>query len=131
MKGTTGRGYKVYGSGLLTSHGEIAHAVDSPSVQRYPFQLEWVVNQSFEIDHYQPLLFVLESFEHLFELVGELEAWMRAGQVGQRGAGRTGDERGRREEFPRCFGGRSIADGYGDRCRTESGAPRTVLDGGD
>jgi len=71
----------VYGSGLLSSHGEIAYAVDSPSVQRYPFQLEWVVNQSFEIDRHQPLLFVIDSFEHLFELVGELEAWMRAGKL--------------------------------------------------
>jgi len=81
MKGAGGRGIKVYGSGLLSSHGEIAHAVDSPSVQRYPFQLEWVVNQSFEIDRHQPLLFVIDSFEHLFELVGELEAWMRAGKL--------------------------------------------------
>jgi phenylalanine-4-hydroxylase len=81
MKGTNGGEYKVYGSGLLSSHGEIAHAVDSPSVQRYPFQLEWVVNQSFEIDRHQPLLFSIESFEHLFDLVGDLEAWMRAGKL--------------------------------------------------
>jgi phenylalanine-4-hydroxylase len=72
---------KVYGSGLLSSYGEIAHAIESPDVQRYPFQLEWVINQSFEIDRYQPLLFYVESFEHLFELVGELEAWMKAGRL--------------------------------------------------
>ena len=81
MRARNGVGYKVYGSGLLSSHGEIAHAVDSPAVQRYPFQLEWVVNQSFEIDRRQPLLFYIESFEHLFELVGELEVWMRAGKL--------------------------------------------------
>ncbi len=72
---------KVYGSGLLSSYGEIEHAVESPEVQRYPLQLEWVVNQSFEIDHYQPLLFVVDSFDHLFSLVGELENWMRAGKL--------------------------------------------------
>jgi phenylalanine-4-hydroxylase len=72
---------KVYGSGLLSSYGEIAHSVDSPEVQRYPMQLEWVVNQYFEIDHYQPLLFVVDSFDHLFELVGELERWMREGRL--------------------------------------------------
>jgi phenylalanine-4-hydroxylase len=76
-----GESLKVYGSGLLSSYGEIAHSIDSPDVQRYPFQLEWVINQSFEIDHYQPLLFYVESFEHLFDLVGELEAWMRAGKL--------------------------------------------------
>ena len=50
-------------------------------MQRYPIQLEWVVNQYFEIDHYQPLLFVVDSFEHLFDLVGELEAWMKSGKL--------------------------------------------------
>ena len=72
---------KVYGSGLLSSFGEIAHAIDAPEVQRHPFQIEWVVNQAFEIDHYQPLLFVVESFDHLYALVSELEAWMVAGKL--------------------------------------------------
>src|SRR5688500_9566806 len=58
MRGPAGRGLKVYGSGLLSSKGEISHSIESPEVQRYPIQLEWVVNQSFEIDHYQPLLFI-------------------------------------------------------------------------
>jgi len=81
MRAPDGKGIKVYGSGLLSSHGEIAHSVDSPMVQRYPMQLEWVVNQSFAIDRYQPLLFVVDSFDHLFELVGELERWMREGRL--------------------------------------------------
>src|SRR5687767_3249925 len=72
---------KVYGSGLLSSYGEIAHSIDSPDVQRYPIQLEWVVNQYFEIDHYQPLLFIVDSFDHLFELVGKLEQWMKDGKL--------------------------------------------------
>ena len=74
-------GLKVYGSGLLSSYGEIAHAIDSSEVQRYPIQLEWVINQYFEIDHYQPLLFIVDSFDHLFDLVGELERWMREGRL--------------------------------------------------
>jgi len=80
MKPAGGR-TKVYGSGLLSSYGEIAHSIESSNVQRYPFQLEWVINQSFEIDSYQPLLFHVESFDHLFDLVGELETWMRAGKL--------------------------------------------------
>jgi phenylalanine-4-hydroxylase len=74
-------GLKAYGSGLLSSYGEIAHAIDSPEVQRYPLQLEWAINQSFEIDHYQPLLFIVESFDHLFTLVDRLESWMRMGKL--------------------------------------------------
>jgi len=74
-------GLKVYGSGLLSSYGEIAHAIESPEVQRYPIQLEWAINQSFEIDHYQPLLFIVDSFDHLFGLVDQLESWMKAGKL--------------------------------------------------
>jgi phenylalanine-4-hydroxylase len=70
---------RVYGSGLLSSYGEIAHSVDAPSVQRFPAQVEWIVNQAFEIHHYQPLLFVIEDFEHLFYLVHDLEKRMDAG----------------------------------------------------
>ncbi|HYZ83741.1 MAG TPA: phenylalanine 4-monooxygenase [Bryobacteraceae bacterium] len=74
-------GLKVYGSGLLSSHGEISHSIESPEVQRFPIQLEWAINQAFEIDHYQPLLFVVDSFDHLFDLVGQLERWMREGRL--------------------------------------------------
>jgi phenylalanine-4-hydroxylase len=72
---------KVYGSGLLSSFGEIAHAIESPAVQRSPFQIEWVVNQYFEIDHYQPLLFIVDSFDHLYHLVDELEDWIVHGRL--------------------------------------------------
>lgn len=70
-------GLRVYGSGLLSSYGEIEHAIDSPNVQRYPIQLEWAINQAFEIHHYQPLLFIVDSFDHLFSLVDRLEQWMK------------------------------------------------------
>ena len=82
MRSARGDGsLKVYGSGLLSSFGEIAHAIDGPDVQRFPFQIEWVVNQGFEIHHYQPLLYVVDSFDHLFALVTELEQWMLAGKL--------------------------------------------------
>lgn len=81
MRGPDGKGIKAYGSGLLSSYGELKHSVEAPEVQRYPIQLEWVINQYFEIDKYQPLLFVVDSFEHLFDLVGELEDWMKSGKL--------------------------------------------------
>ncbi len=74
-------GLCVYGSGLLSSSGEIEHAIESPHVQRHPFQLEWVINQSFEIDHFQPLLFVIDSFPHLYAEVERLEQWLLKGQL--------------------------------------------------
>lgn len=74
-------GLRVYGSGLLSSYSEIEHSIESPEVQRYPMQIEWAINQGFEINHYQPLLFIVDSFEHLFSLVDRLEQWMRAGKL--------------------------------------------------
>ena len=76
-----GRGVCAYGSGLLSSYGEIEHAVKSDEVQRHPLQIQWAINQTFEINHYQPLLFVVESFDHLFEMADRLERWMRAGKL--------------------------------------------------
>ena len=81
MRGAKRGEFKAYGSGLLSSHGELAHSIESPVVQRYPLQMEWVVNQHFEIDHFQPLLFIVDSFDHLFSLIGELERWMLAGRL--------------------------------------------------
>jgi phenylalanine-4-hydroxylase len=56
---------KLYGSGLISSEGEGHHSLKSPEVDRRPFNLEKVCNTSFEIDKYQPILYVLESFEQL------------------------------------------------------------------
>ena len=74
-------GLRVYGSGLLSSFGEIEHAVRSPGVQRLPMRIEAAIHQPFEIDHYQPLLYVVDSFDHLYSLVDELERWMKAGKL--------------------------------------------------
>ena len=71
----------VYGSGLLSSSGEIEHAIDSPSVQRPHFQLEWVINQGFAINRFQPLLFIVDSFDHLYDEVDRLEKWLIAGKL--------------------------------------------------
>lgn len=86
----TKHGMRAYGSGLLSSYGELEYCIESPEVQRYPIQIEWVVNQYFEIDHYQPLLFWVESFDHLFSLVDELEMWMKNGKLNNVSGGEPG-----------------------------------------
>lgn len=78
---STPDGIKAYGSGLLSSHGELQHSIESPAVQRYPLQLEWVINQGFEIHHFQPLLFTVEDFAELYQEVGRLIDWMRSGRL--------------------------------------------------
>ena len=68
---------KLYGSGLISSHGEAHHALHAPDgtgegeVERRPFDLDTVCDTAFEIDHYQPILYVLDSFEQLRDAMNE------------------------------------------------------------
>ena len=68
---------KLYGSGLISSHGEAHHCLHAPEgrgegkVERRPFDLDTVCETTFEIDHYQPILYVLESFEQLRDAMVE------------------------------------------------------------
>jgi phenylalanine-4-hydroxylase len=63
---------KVYGSGLISSAGDAANAL-GPSCDRRPFELDAVLAQEFEIDHFQDVLFVVDSFDQLFAAVSEAE----------------------------------------------------------
>ena len=63
---------KIYGSGLISSHGDAANAL-GPKCDRRPFDLDAVINQPFEIDRFQDVLFVVESFEQLFDAVRTIE----------------------------------------------------------
>jgi phenylalanine-4-hydroxylase len=80
MRGAGGA-LKAYGSGLLSSFGELEHAISAPEVDRAPFEIASVVNQPFEIDHYQPRLFVVDGFDHLYALTDELEDWIVQGRL--------------------------------------------------
>ena len=61
---------RIYGSGLVSSAADAANALGDGCVRR-PFVLDEVMSQSFEIDHVQPVLFVIESFEALVETMEE------------------------------------------------------------
>lgn len=77
---------KIYGSGLVSSHGESPYALSGkwetgsrpaePCKARdvaewRPFDLERVCETDFEIDHYQPIYYVLESFEQLRDAMNQ------------------------------------------------------------
>ena len=68
-----GDGPRVYGSGLISSHGDAANAL-GPTCERRPFRLDAVIAQPFAIDHFQPVLFVIPSFDELYRAVEELGA---------------------------------------------------------
>lgn len=59
---------KVYGSGLISSHGDAANALGG-ACDRRPFDLDDVLAQPFEIDRLQDVLFVVDDFAQLFDAV--------------------------------------------------------------
>ncbi len=67
---------RVYGSGLISSHGDAANAL-GPACERRPFVLADVVAQPFAIDRMQDVLFVVDDFAKLFAAVDELGAALR------------------------------------------------------
>ena len=71
---------RIYGSGLISSHGDAANAL-SDKCDRRPFELDAVLNQAFEIDHLQDVLFVVDSFEQLFQAVRIIQERRAAGLV--------------------------------------------------
>lgn len=68
---------KVYGAGLISSPGESRHCLTSPEVDRRDFDLEVACSTPFEIDHYQPTLFVLDSFDQLRDAMRSYAARVR------------------------------------------------------
>lgn len=80
---------KVYGSGLVSSHAESEYALkgaweqkgrsaedckERPVAEWRPFDMRRICNTDFEIDHFQPIYYVLESFEQLRDAMSEYAA---------------------------------------------------------
>lgn len=66
------KGVKLYGSGLISSAADAANAL-SENCEKRAFELDDVIDQSFDIDRLQDTLFVIKSFGQLFDAVSEME----------------------------------------------------------
>lgn len=77
---------KLYGSGLISSPSESRHALESSAVDRRPFDLDTVCNTTFEIDHFQPILYVLESFDQLRDAMNSYAQRILSGEPAGMGA---------------------------------------------
>ena len=56
---------RIYGSGIVSSHGESLFALDDASPNRIAFDLKRVMRTRYRIDDYQQSYFVIPSFEEL------------------------------------------------------------------
>lgn len=61
-------GVRAYGSGIMSSPGELIYAVESEVPERKPFDPVDVLRTPYRIDILQPIYFVIESFDQLFDL---------------------------------------------------------------
>ncbi len=59
-------GMRIYGAGIVSSLGEVQHAL-SNDVEVRSFEPEKMVKQTYDVWHLQPVLFAIDSFEQLEE----------------------------------------------------------------
>ncbi|HEX4097924.1 MAG TPA: phenylalanine 4-monooxygenase, partial [Caulobacteraceae bacterium] len=64
---STGAGVRIYGSGIVSSHGESQYALDDPAPPRIAFDMRRVMRTRYKIDAFQPAYFVIDSFEGLLK----------------------------------------------------------------
>ena len=68
-----GEGLRIYGSGIVSSHGESAYALEDARPPRIAFDMRRVMRTRYRIDAYQPAYFVIDSFEGLLRLTQDTD----------------------------------------------------------
>lgn len=68
---------KIYGAGIISSKGETEFCL-SESAKRSHFDVATIFNTSFRTDQIQEEYFVIESFEELYNSLGEIEELIQA-----------------------------------------------------
>ena len=63
---------KVYGSGVISSHGECSNVIEGGCEVR-PFRLDEVLDTPVKVDELQKVLFAIESFDQVYEAIQEAE----------------------------------------------------------
>ncbi len=64
---------RIYGAGIVSSHGESVFALDDPSPNRIGFDLNRVMRTDYRIDDYQQSYFVIPSFDELLRVTVETD----------------------------------------------------------
>jgi phenylalanine-4-hydroxylase len=64
-------GLRIYGAGIASSPGETIHALESDAVERLPLDPVRIFRTPYRIDIFQSVLYVIESFEQLHDLLAQ------------------------------------------------------------
>lgn len=66
---------KVYGSGLISSHGECTQVIErTGGLEIRDFDLDRVLDTTVDVSKMQPVLYAIESYEQIFEATKEAES---------------------------------------------------------
>jgi phenylalanine-4-hydroxylase len=68
----TDEGMRIYGAGILSSPGESVYSLESDVPQRVPFNVREILATPYIKDKFQEKYFVIESYEQLYNSVGEI-----------------------------------------------------------
>jgi len=71
---------KVYGSGLISSHGECLNVVEGHSAV-HDFTLDEVLNTPVKVDEFQKVLFAVNSFDQVYEAMHEAQQRVERGTL--------------------------------------------------
>lgn len=66
-------GLRIYGAGIVSSHGESRYALDSDSPNRIGFDLKRVMRTEYRIDDFQQNYFVIPSYDELLRVTVETD----------------------------------------------------------
>jgi len=66
---------KVYGSGLISSHGECTHVIErGKGLEIRDFDLDNVLDTVVDVSKMQPVLYAIESYDQIYEATKEAES---------------------------------------------------------
>src|SRR5579863_8764560 len=71
---------KVYGSGLISSHGECQNVIEGHCAI-HDFSLDEVLHTPVKVDEFQKLLFAVNSFDQIYEAMHEAEQRVERGTL--------------------------------------------------
>ena len=70
----------MYGSGLISSHGECANVI-AGHCAIHDFSLDEVLNTPVKVDEFQKVLFAINSFDQIYEAMYEAEQQAEHGAI--------------------------------------------------
>jgi len=75
-----GKDTRVYGSGLISSHGECMNVVDGHCAV-HDFSLDEVLETPVKVDEFQKVLFAVSDFDQIYEAMHEAEQRVERGSL--------------------------------------------------